>query len=364
LEHLLMKDASITRPDDPRLGELASELAALAAELDRTEAWPEEQLRLCGHYGVHRWFLPQQYGGFGWREGELAQGYLRLSAACLTTTFILTQRSGAMRRIADSGNEELMAELLPDLLTGDTFTTLGISHLTTSRRHLATPILTAAASGDDYVLNGYSAWVTGAAHADTVVLGATTSDGQQLLVALPTELPGVSADPPAKLIGLSASHTGALRLDQVVVPRRYVLAGPAENVMAKAAGAKTGGLQTSTLAIGLSSAAVNYLFEQAQKRPELHETASHLADSVSQLQQQLLSLAEGADNCSADQLRADANSLVLRSTGAALAAAKGAGYVVGHPAGRWCREGLFFLIWSCPQPVLAANLCELAGIPE
>ena len=31
-------------------------------------------------------------------------------------------------------------------------------------------------------------------------------------------------------------------------------------------------------------------------------------------------------------------------------------------AGRWCREALFFLVWSCPQSVLSANLCELAGI--
>jgi hypothetical protein len=53
---------------------------------------------------------------------------------------------------------------------------------------------------------------------------------------------------------------------------------------------------------------------------------------------------------------------VLRSTQSALAAAKGAGYVAGHPAGRWCREALFFLVWSCPQPVLSAHLCELAGI--
>jgi hypothetical protein len=45
-----------------------------------------------------------------------------------------------------------------------------------------------------------------------------------------------------------------------------------------------------------------------------------------------------------------------------LVAAKGTGYVVGHPAGRWCREALFFLVWSCPQPVSAANLCELAGL--
>ena len=64
------------------------------------------------------------------------------------------------------------------------------------------------------------------------------------------------------------------------------------------------------------------------------------------------------------EFRARANSLVLRSTQAALAAAKGTGYVEGHPAGRWCREALFFLVWSCPQPVMAANLCELAGIAD
>ena len=65
-----------------------------------------------------------------------------------------------------------------------------------------------------------------------------------------------------------------------------------------------------------------------------------------------------------ESIRQRANSLVLRATQAALSAAKGSGYVVGHPAGRWCREALFFLVWSCPQPVAAANLCELAGIDD
>ena len=59
-----------------------------------------------------------------------------------------------------------------------------------------------------------------------------------------------------------------------------------------------------------------------------------------------------------------ADSLVLRATQAALGAAKGAGFVSGHSAGRWCREALFFLVWSCPQSVLSANLCELAGLSD
>jgi len=70
----------------------------------------------------------------------------------------------------------------------------------------------------------------------------------------------------------------------------------------------------------------------------------------------------GTPSCTKESLRQRANSLVSRASQAALSAAKGSGYVVGHPAGRWCREALFFLVWSCPQPVAAANLCELAGI--
>jgi hypothetical protein len=76
----------------------------------------------------------------------------------------------------------------------------------------------------------------------------------------------------------------------------------------------------------------------------------------------LLSVVRGDSRCTKESIRQRANTFVLRATQAALSAAKGTGYVAGHPAGRWCREALFFLVWSCPQPVAAANLCELAGI--
>jgi alkylation response protein AidB-like acyl-CoA dehydrogenase len=56
--------------------------------------------------------------------------------------------------------------------------------------------------------------------------------------------------------------------------------------------------------------------------------------------------------------------MVLRATQAAMTAAKGAGYVEGHPVGRWCREALFFLVWSCPAPIAQAHLCEFAFGPE
>ena len=60
-------------------------------------------------------------------------------------------------------------------------------------------------------------------------------------------------------------------------------------------------------------------------------------------------------------LRAKANALVLRATQAALTACKGVGFVHPHPAQRWARQALFFLVWSCPRPAAEATLDILFG---
>ena len=356
----------ITSPDHPALDELCAALAAAAIPLDDSADWPREQLKLCGEYGVFRWFLPQEWGGLAWSDVDLIRGYLRLSAACLTTTFIITQRTGACQRILASDNQAIKSRLLAGLATGDSFASVGISHLTTSRRHLGRPVLRGEVVDGGYRLDGYSPWVTGAIMADDVVIGATLADGNQILVALPTRLDGVVIPQPPRLVGLSASCTGELRCQNVFVPRECLLAGPDANVMRSGAGAGTGGLQTSTLAIGLAAAAIAYLEKESARRPELGPGGQPELRSRARAGRGRLDLVGlsriGAAACSNEDLRVRANSLVLRSTQAALAAAKGSGYVVGHPAGRWCREALFFLVWSCPQSVMAANLCELAGI--
>jgi len=359
-----MPAAAITSPDDEALGDLCHRLAERADALDAGGDWPAEQLAWCAEGGVFRWFVPREYGGQEWNGVDVVRGYLRLSEACLTTTFILTQWNAACSRIAACHNDALKAALLPDLAAGRTFATVGISHLTTSRRHLAAPVLAARETDGGFVLDGYSPWVTGGAHADTIVLGATLADGRQLLAAVDRNLSGLAPQPPAKLTALTASHTGEVRCREVFVPRGCLLAGPAANVMEGATGAASGGLQTSTLALGLATAAIGFLRNEAARRSDIERPAAALATERAELEIALLSAAAGEPAPPINEIRARANSLALRAAQAALSAAKGAGFVVGHPAGRWCREALFFLVWSCPQPVANANLCELAGIRD
>ncbi len=364
-----MSITKITSPDDPALEELCEKLAGLAQELDVSGEWPARQLDLCAEYGVFEWFLEPEWGGQGWDNEAVARGYLALSSACLTTTFVITQRTGACRRIASADQRELQELLLPELASGKLMATVGISHLTTSRRHLARPVLSAERTEGGYVFHGFSPWVTGAAQSKYIVAGATlVVDGEatpeQLLIALPTDLPGVTAGEPVQMVGLTASHTGQLYFDKVLVEEKWVLAGPVENVMSAGFGAGAGGAQTSTLALGLARSAIDFLAAESEQRPELGAPVESLEQDYQEVEGLLFSVVRGDTDCTTQQLRQRANSLALRSSQAAMAAAKGTGYILGHPAGRWCREALFFLVWSCPQPVVSANLCEFAGIAE
>jgi alkylation response protein AidB-like acyl-CoA dehydrogenase len=177
-------------------------------------------------------------------------------------------------------------------------------------------------------------------------------------------VPGLTVADPLPLVGVSPSSTGPIHLDGAEISSEWLIAGPMPNVMASGVGAGTGGYETSTLAIGLAQAAIDYLADESTRRADLQPPMAALRFEHEQLLDDLLAVARGDSVCTKESIRQRANSLALRASQAGLAAAKGSGYVVGHPAGRWCREALFFLVWSCPQPVAAANMCELAGIED
>jgi alkylation response protein AidB-like acyl-CoA dehydrogenase len=107
---------------------------------------------------------------------------------------------------------------------------------------------------------------------------------------------------------------------------------------------------------------MGFIADEASRRDDLRTVSEEMTSELDTLEGVLLAAASGQGQCDAMEVRGQANRLVLRSTQAALTAAKGAGYVSGHPVGRWCQQAMFFLVWSCPQTVANAHLCELAGI--
>ncbi len=344
------------------LDPLLAELQQHTADLETAGATPTAQLDRMGAAGVMRWGVPAECGGRELSAADQTAGFERLAAACLVSTFVLSQRAAAVSRIVASDNDALKADLLQRLARHEVMATVGISHLTTSRQHLGRPSVAASPTGDGYVLDGLIPWVTGAEFCDLVLTGGTLPDGRQLLALVPTADPGVTVEPPPPLLALNASRTGAVSLRSVRVGPAAVVAGPTDAVM-KSAG--TGSVTTSALAVGAAAGTLARFAAEADRRPDLAEIVRPLAAERAAISADIRALLDAAPDAvpaglTSESIRQRANSLALRSSQAYLAASKGAGFVTGHPAERAVREAMFFLVWSCPQPVVTAQLRRFA----
>lgn len=343
------------------------EIEKRSSEVEQSGTWPRASIDLLAEHDVLKGLISHLRGGEGWNGSQQLAVYFQLAKACMTTAFILTQWHSAIRRLEVHASDAFWARWGSGLVSGKVWTTVGFSHLTTSRQHVQTPPLLATLVDSNFQLTGYCPWVTGGAYADFVVVGAPTDQGEQILGIVETHQAGVVAGRGISLMGLSASCTDRVEFQNVGIRKENLLAGPVDQVLKIGSGGP-GGLHTSVLALGLASRAIDYLQEQAEQRADFADPAAELQQDLERLVAAMLELAVGGtrmsnSGLSLDPLRQQANSLALRATQAAMAAAKGAGYVDRHPVGRWCREALFFLVWSCPQAVVRSQVCELAGLP-
>jgi len=294
----------IETPESSQLQPLCDELAALAD----APGWPAEALSRCAEAGFYRWFVSRENGGFGWTSTEIATGYLALSKANLTVTFILTQRVAALRRIAGCENEGLKQRLIPKLLSGEESATVGISHLTTSRRHLAKPALSVVEMGDGFQASGTSPWVTGGKGADWILLGGNlvdesgNADGREILFLAESDSPHVVIKDGFDLIALSASQTGAVTVAELAIPTKNVVAGPVEQVLTGNGGG-AGGLQTSVLALGLAAAAIDFIEAEAKQRSDLAATQTSLRSQHEILCRDLFAATDGSAEITAAEIR-------------------------------------------------------------
>lgn len=333
-----------------------------AESADVLTDWPLPSMALLREIGAFRWSIPCEWGGEGITGRPLFDRHEEIARRCLTTAFILSQREASIRQLL-KGPRPVVERFLPSALRGEAFSTVGLSHLTTSRQHQA-PVVTARKEPGGYRLAGEIPWVTGADQASFLTVGATLEDGSQMMLVLPADRAGVRAANPMPLAALRGSRTSSVVLDDVWVEEELVLSEPSPRVLGPIGG---GGLETSNLGIGLAHAAGAFIAEQADRRPALAPVAEQIAQSLDLLR---VRIARASDSPAADEvyaIRVEASRWALQATQVALLMAKGTGFLSPHPAQRWARQALFFLVWSCPGPVtdgLLASLLPSSSVDE
>jgi alkylation response protein AidB-like acyl-CoA dehydrogenase len=340
------------------LQDLTRRLAGRADAVGSSRAWPAESVDIVSASGAWGWVIDPQFGGRPRVGLDRVLGYEALAAGCLTTALIVTQQHGACELIAAGDNDDLKKDVLPQLANGTAHCTLGISHLTTSKRG-GTRQMEAESTSDGVRLSGTMPWSTAPAHCDYVLTAALTPDDEQVSVCLPLALRGVHVDTAMALTALDASMTTSIQCENVDVPEHYIVRGPAPKVLDRRSAIKP--LTVSAVGCGMAARLVGEIERLRGKYDEQFDEAfGRMSKQFDSVRRAVHGAADGPPlNESTVPIRGAVNDLVVRLAAALMTLSKGSGYVRGQRADRLCREAHFFLVWSAPATVQSETLRHL-----
>lgn len=217
-------DFSLT-PEQKALQESARKLAEgrFAPKAFTWEHFPFENAKVLAQQGLTGITIPEEDGGQG---GTLMDAVLVMEAISQVCPHsgdaVQATNFGGIRQLAAFGSDRVKEEILPQLLAGEGLISAGMSEPEAGSA-LTSLTTTAEYDGDEVVLNGQKIWGSHAPDLTHSVIwcrfGPRTRDIG--CVVVPTDTPGFRKGPPETY--MSGEHHCALYLDDVRVPREYVL---------------------------------------------------------------------------------------------------------------------------------------------
>jgi alkylation response protein AidB-like acyl-CoA dehydrogenase len=247
-----------------------SEIAPGVAERERNEIFPREILRRLAEMGILGMMVPESYGGAGADALSYVLAIEELSRVCASTAVIVSvNNSVACYPIWKFGTERQKTTILAELASGRA---LGAYALTEpqSGSDAANQKTRAVRDGSGYVVNGAKAWITNAGEADWYVVMAMTDAeaGTRGITAflVSSEDPGLRVGAPEDKMGLRASRTASIFLEDVRVPEERRLGGEGEGFTIAMTTLDHSRIGIAAQGIGIGQAAYDAAVEYARTR--------------------------------------------------------------------------------------------------
>ena len=202
------------------------EIAPMAAEIDRSNEFPNALWPKLGKLGVLGITVPQQYGGadMGYLAHIIAMEEISRASASVGLSYG-AHSNLCVNQIHRNGSDALKLKYLPALVSGEHIGALAMSE-PSSGSDVVSMRLRAEKSGGGYVLNGSKMWITNGPDADVMVIYAKTDPeaGSRGITAFVVESGfGVGRGRKLDKLGMRGSNTSELIFDKVEVPAENVL---------------------------------------------------------------------------------------------------------------------------------------------
>jgi butyryl-CoA dehydrogenase len=245
-------------------------LAPRADELDRTGAFPRENLEALAELGFMGVLVPEEHGGVELGNLELILILEEINRACAATGVTLSvHNSLACGALIKFGNDDQKGRALPKLASGEWLGAYGLTEPEYGS-DAASISLSAKKDGEDYVLNGTKVMITSGSEADLVVLLARTDRDAKAkgITAFMVEkgTPGFAPGGKEDKMGIRASDTAELVFENCRVPAANRLGEEGEGFKVAMSVLDGGRIGIAAQAIGIGRAALEASVKYAGER--------------------------------------------------------------------------------------------------
>lgn len=240
-----------------------------AAELDRTESFPDEIYRRMAETGLFGITVSPELGGAGLDTfayaivmEELSRGYASIADQCGVVELIGTL-------LSRHGTPDQQGRYLKDILAAK----IRIAYCLTEAEagsDLSNVKTTVRETGDGWLLNGAKLWIHNAPVADLGFVLASTdpASGHRGMSIFIVDLSarGVSRGPKEHKMGQRASQVGELRFDDVYLPMNALLGERNRGFHIMMSVLEKGRVGIGALAVGIAQAGLEASLEYARER--------------------------------------------------------------------------------------------------
>ncbi|MDQ3809898.1 MAG: acyl-CoA dehydrogenase [Chloroflexota bacterium] len=240
----------------------AREIAPIANELDEKEEYPRDSLAKMAELGLLGMLVPEEYGGAGTSTIDYVLAMEEISWADAAHSVVVSVNNSLVcEPILRFGREEQKRRYLPALARGEYVGAYCLSE-PGSGSDAANMATVARRDGDGYVLNGTKSWITNGGEAGLYLVYAVTNESGPKARGIsaflvPSDTPGLRAGKKEKKLGIRASSTTQIFLEDCRVAADAILGNPDEGFRIAMATLDGGRIGIGAQALGIAQRALD-----------------------------------------------------------------------------------------------------------